>query len=460
LLAKIASFPYGLKGFGLFCDLLGLKLYGYEREILSDYFAGTAIETVCIIPKKNGKSTLLAALALYHIFMVPDAVCLIGASARDQATLIFWQAGKLIEKAGLSDVFDVKGGYRHIRYGSAWIRVLAGDAKTADGIGPTLALVDELHRHANSDLYAVFRDGLRGPQNGRMITISTAGATLDSPLGYIRDAAYELPGRTRKGAHTVVRNETGSFVLHEWSLQSSDNVEDMRKVKTANPAPWITPATLKQDRSTPTMTLGQWLRFACGIWTEGEEPAISPMMWDGARAVFGIEEGSEVWLGVHLGRKRVEPAVAMIQVRDGVVYAKVEIPEGEQTFSQVEDRVRELWENYDVQGVVYTSKGFQRSADLLEQEGLRMEEFPQSDQRMTMASATFYKLLEEGNLHHDGDPKLRAHVMAGRTKETEGGWRFRDDPNSTRPVAGLFALAAVSHVATESPTAAPLFVVL
>ena len=48
------------------------------------------------------------------------------------------------------------------------IRVLAADVDTADGVIPTLALVDELHRHASAGLYGVFRDGL-GPRDGQMV---------------------------------------------------------------------------------------------------------------------------------------------------------------------------------------------------------------------------------------------------------------------------------------------------
>jgi phage terminase large subunit-like protein len=459
-LEAIRGLPYGLRGFGAFCKLIGLDLRAYEREILADYFAGTAIETVCIIPKKNGKTTLLAALALYHVYMVPDAKCLIGASARDQATLIFWQAEALVHAGGLEEVFDVKGGYRHIRCGAAWIRVLAGDARTADGIGPTLALVDELHRHRSLDLYGVFRDGLRGPQNGRMVTISTAGETMDSPLGTVRDKAYELEDFTRKGSHNIVRNPSGSFVMHEWCLRPEDDVENMRTVKTANPAPWITPATLKQDRWTPSMTLGQWLRFACGIWTEGDEPPIPPQMWDQARTLFAIEAGSPVWLGVDMGPRRDSTAIAIVQVRDGEVYTKVEILP-EVSYAKIESRVRELWGIYDVQAVVYTSKGFRRSADMLEEEGLRMMEYPTSDERMTLASATFYKSLEDGKLHHDGDKLLRDHVMGARVKETEQGWRFRKDPQAHRATDGLFALAVACHIAlSEEPSSTPQFVLL
>ena len=70
-----------------------------------------------------------------------------------------------------------------------------------------------------------------------------------------------------------------------------------------------------------------------------------------------------------------------------------------------------------------------------------MEEFPQSPERMANASENLYRLIETGQLAHDGDPLLRAHVVAGITKETERGWRLVKDPKLSRPIDALIALA-------------------
>jgi hypothetical protein len=115
----------------------------------------------------------------------------------------------------MSGRFDVKSGYGEIRLKDGTkdgprVRVLAADATTADGVIPTLALVDELHRHPSGELYGVFMDGL-GPRDGRMITISTAGATQDSPLGLLRKKALELEGCLRDEARStrLRRRRTG-----------------------------------------------------------------------------------------------------------------------------------------------------------------------------------------------------------------------------------------------------------
>src|SRR5689334_11438374 len=139
---------YSVPDFARFCASLTLdsgkkfKLESFQRTLLRDYFHGTTA-TVVIVPKKNGKTTLLSALALYHLKKTPQAECVIAASSRDQAKILFNQAAKMVRASGLEEEFDIKSGYREIRYqgDENWVmRVLAADADTADGVIPTLAL--------------------------------------------------------------------------------------------------------------------------------------------------------------------------------------------------------------------------------------------------------------------------------------------------------------------------------
>ena len=102
---------------------------------------------------------------------------MVGASSRDQATILYDAAVGFVRRSeALRDRMVTKRGYREIRSlrDAGRIRVLAADVDHADGVIPTLALVDELHRHKSTELYGVFRDGL-GPRRGQMVTISTAG---------------------------------------------------------------------------------------------------------------------------------------------------------------------------------------------------------------------------------------------------------------------------------------------
>ena len=457
--------PYSLTDFAKFCKTLVLengkymRLEAHERLVMADVFAG-AQETVVLLPKKNGKTSILAALALYHLSRTPDAECVIGASSRDQATILFNQAAGLVRRSGLEGTFDVKGGYREIRYQHGRIRVLAADASTADGVIPTLALVDELHRHPSAELYGVFRDGL-GPRDGQMVTISTAGATLSSPLGELRTKAHEMAGFHRDEAkkYNHVKTPDGSFAFHEWCLGEDDDPSDMALVKLVNPASWHTVDKLRRRHESPSTTPWQWLRFACGVWTEGEEPWLEPTKWDGlADADIIIESGSAITLGVDLDARKGDAALVYVRRVGEQVWVTANITT-DRKLGEVEDDVRTSGDDYTLDNVVYVDKGFERSADVLESEGFPMLMLPNSPSRREQMAATLFKVIEDGRLRHDGDKEFRAQVLAGRVKESETGWRFVKDPHLPRPICALEALAAAVHaLETQEDEESPWFI--
>jgi hypothetical protein len=297
--------PGDLDEFVQFCAELtsengeALEIYPEQLTMLSDYFAGVR-ETLILISKKNGKSTLLAATALYHLAVVDDAECVIVAASRDQASIMLRQTQGLIYRSSLlQQMMRVKQREITSLTDRGRVRVLASDVDTADGTLPTLALVDELHRHKTADLYGVLRDGL-GPRNGQLITISTAGSTEASPLGVLRDAAHQLPTLRRQGSYRHARSDI--FALHEWSLDADQDLDDLELVKTANPASWMTVEALRERRDSPSMTAGQWARFACGVWVTAPDAAVVAADWERARTDDRPAPGEAIWgVGVDLG---------------------------------------------------------------------------------------------------------------------------------------------------------------
>jgi phage terminase large subunit-like protein len=292
-----------LDAFERFCGALTLDngrpfvVEPFQRTMLGDYFAG-ARESVILIAKKNGKTTLMAALALFHLLTTREAECLIAAASRDQAQIMFDAAAGFVKRSeGLQARLTVRRGYREIRMPAGGrIRVLAADADTADGVLPTLALVDELHRHKSVELYSVFRDGL-GPRDGRMVTISTAGDTDESPLGVLRNRAYQLPMQ-RDGAYHYARSADGAFVLHEWALEPGQDRDDLGLVKGANPASWHTIESLRERRDSPSTTDWLWARFACGVWVRGGvQQWLSREAWAECEDRRKIPPGADVVIG-------------------------------------------------------------------------------------------------------------------------------------------------------------------
>jgi phage terminase large subunit-like protein len=443
-----------LDSFEAFCAELKVEdgspfvLQEFQRTIVWDYFDGVT-ELVIIIPKKNGKTTLLAALALYHLLVTPNAECVMVAAAREQAEIVLRQARMFIrQSASLQRVMRVQQRSILSELDEGRIRVLASDEDTADGTIPTLAIVDELHRHKTAELYGVLRDGLT-PRNGQMITISTAGATFSSPLGAIRQRAHETPGFTRKGTHNYLRQ--GARAFHEWCLLPGDDTSNMAVVKTANPAPWQTPEALRERFESEEETPWQFLRFACGIWTEGEEPWLDPQVWDPLGQAWAPEHGEAVWLGVHIGNIGEPGAVAVVAKREEQVLVAARIlPDPD--LEALEDEIRTIAAVHRVASVTYVPRQFARSAEMLEKEGFRVIEFPLTAERLGRASATLWRLIERKELRHDADKTFRAHVLAGVVKEDQQGWRLWKDPRGHRPVAALMATALAVQTAADQPS--------
>jgi phage terminase large subunit-like protein len=471
---RIRAMPYGLRGFVAFCGLLRLedgssmKIAPFQKSLLALYFGGV-VELVIIMPKKNGKTTLMGALGLYHLLMTPAAECVIGAASEEQAAILYRQARTMVLQAGLErkprppkshrdrveyeGYFDVRPGIHEIRFEHGRIRVLPADIRTAQGVIPTLALVDEYHMHSSSGVYAIFRDGLT-PRNGQMITITNPGMSFDSPLGKLREKMLECPVH-KTGRRRLYRSKDGTNVLVEWGLEPSDDTDNINIVKMANPAPWQTKKALRRRRDSSSTTSAEWLRYGCGLWSAGDGVAVDAVVWERAKAdIGGICDGDEVVLAPSVGHNA---AVGIAAAReDGRIACRAEIIdpiENTSIFVRTEQAIMDLCDRYDVREVQYPLAGFIRSSDFLRAEGIPMVEAPHSPARMAAATGTFDRLLTGGMLIHDGDPKLRDHVLAGRRKVNETGERF--DMSSDRSRA-LTAITFAVHAASAAPKRKPM----
>lgn len=458
--------PPEVAEFADFCAELTLDngrrfvLEPFQRRMLHDYFAG-AIETLILISKKNGKTTLMAALALYHLLTTVDAECVIGAAAREQAEIMLRQIRGFIHKSeDLLRLMDVNRREVRMNDGEGRIRIMSSDADTGDGVIPTLALVDELHRHKNSDLYGVFRDGL-GPRDGQIITISTAGDDEDSALGQMRARAYALPTFEKAGTYRYARSGNGAFAMHEWALEPDENRDDVAVVKTANPASWHTLEKLQIRRDSPTTTEWQWARFACGVWLQGENRVISPVEWAqcAAREPLGPPEGAVVRIGLDLGFSGDTTGIVVHWFDDDVAClgaARILTPPRSRGVSLRKREVLEvlaaLRDEYAANEVVCDpSRNAEVFADDLEDAGFEVVGHSQQPGPMAQAAERFYSAIREGKLRHPADPAFTRHVLNAVKRSTvEGAWAFvKESKSSEKHIDALIAAAMVHNYAVD-----------
>jgi phage terminase large subunit-like protein len=425
-----------LEAFARFCRALRLEsgrrmsLEDFQRTMLGDFFRGTD-ESLILIPKKNGKSTVLAALALFHLVTTPDAECLLGAASRDQATILYDQAAGFVRRSeGLDKRVVVKRGYREIRSlrDSGRIRVLAADVDTADGVIPTLALVDELHRHKSAGLYGIFRDGL-GPREGKMITISTAGDSETSPLGTMRLVAHQLPHIERDGRHLYARSADGGYAMHEWSLDPDEDRDDLDLVKLANPASWQTTEALRKRRDSPSMLDSQWARFACGVWQGGDDWWVRADQWAAQGTAQPLQPGDAITIGFDGSRVGDGTAIVGCRLSDGALDllglwenpgdSDWEVPGGE-----VDAKLAEAYERFRVVRGYFDPPLWRSEIEAWAREYGQPGVTPYRTNGRPMQAAVerFRTDLLTGAIHHSGARDLRRHVLNARTQLVRGGY--------------------------------------
>jgi phage terminase large subunit-like protein len=139
------------------------------------------------IPRKNGKSNLIAALGLYHLFADGEqgAEVIVAAGDRSQAGIIHEiQKQMVLNSPILSKKCKVYRNSIVLNNDASFIQAISADADTKHGFNISTCLFDELHTQPNRELWDVLTTATGSHaasrslwQSPRLATISRASAT-------------------------------------------------------------------------------------------------------------------------------------------------------------------------------------------------------------------------------------------------------------------------------------------
>jgi phage terminase large subunit-like protein len=289
------------------------------------------------------------------------------------------------------------------------------------------------------------------------VTITTAGDALareTSILGRLidgneRDGIVERP----HAGLTISRNHGSRSLIYNYSAPTIDP-SDVPAMKLANPASWITAEFLAQQAASPELTTAEVLQLHGCVWAQSLDVWIPDEAWSGC---FGganaIPDGARVIAGVDVGQRHDHSAVvfAWKDMNDRIVLrARVWEPgeDGRSRVLDVEKYLREASERYELAAIVYDERFFNRSAEVLSEEGLLLVDLEQSSKAMSDAYQGFYQAALEHRLSHDGGI-LSQHVRGCAAEMTERGWRVRKLRQSQKIDACVAAVMATYWLERE-----------
>jgi len=428
-----------------------------EPLVLEDWqleFMGEALATVdadgiqpvwkscaLVVSRKNGKTSMLAAYALYRLFNDQTQPEILLAAASDK------QAGRLfdacvsyirrsVELAEFAVLREYQGEIARADGGGKILR-MASSADTLHGFNPSLVIADELafwSKPSQRKAWAALTTGGGARVNTQSFTISTAGDANEresSILGGMIDRNEAVGELEKHPGLTISRNFDAQTLVYNYSAPTKDP-HDTAAMKLANPASWITQEFLARQAANPELSDEEVLQLHGCVWVAGTSAWIKSEWWNAAieRGVE-IPDGARVALGVDIGIVNDSSAVVVAWRRpdDGkvVLESRVWMPrEGVYVnVIEIEEHIIDLCERFSVTGVFYDPRLFERSATILDAEhGVPMVLLAQNSAPMANAYQSFYTMIQSGEIVHSGeDAQLTSAALNCAAVQTDRGWR-------------------------------------
>ena len=275
-------------------------------------------EAFIAVARKNNKTTLCAALALYLLLCDGEggAEIYLAASDRDQASLCFdIAAGMTSQDADLSKRLKVRKHYRRLIYEdtNSFIRAIPANVDASHGFNASACIIDELHAQPSRDLYDVLKTSMGAREQPLMLSITTAG--------YDRDTiCHEVWQHARQVRDGTLSDPTFLPIIYE--ADDADNWESPDTWRKANPnlGRSISLEYLEEQHRRAKQTAGYentFRRLHLNQWTDAESRWITSADWDACRVNDWPDlTGCDCYIGVDLASTEDVTAVVAIVVGD------------------------------------------------------------------------------------------------------------------------------------------------
>lgn len=187
-------------------------------------------EVLVVVARKNGKSTLLSAIALYMLFGDKEGgaqICCV-ASKKEQAKIVFHEAQNMVSQSPLlSKHIKKRKSDLYFSKTFSYFEPLASDSNTLDGLNVHCGIIDELHSIKDRNIYDVTKQSMSSRQQPILFMITTAGFVREN----IYDDIYEYGSNVLNG---TIQDER--FISFIYELDDRSEWVDPKCWPKANPS--------------------------------------------------------------------------------------------------------------------------------------------------------------------------------------------------------------------------------
>ncbi len=418
-----------------------LRLEPWQSFILVNVFAFTRPdgrrrfrESMTVVPRKNGKSLLSAAMGLFLLCADGEhgAEIYSGATSEKQSWEVFRPARlmalgtpALLSHYGIT----VTATNIHRLSNSSRFEPLIG--KPGDGASPSCAIIDEYHEHADSAQFDTMLTGMGAREQPLMWVITTAGDSIEGPC-------YDKVLTGRQILDGIQEDEEKFYI--EYSIDAEDDWTSEEAIRKANPNLDVSVSLeflLARQREAVNNAREQGrfkVKHLCQ-WVQSRNAAFNMQKWAGCYDPgLRIEDfaGNKAWLATDLASESDLAAVEVL-VRDGDGFARfgrcyapeatVELPEnahyrawaeegrltvtdgGMIDFARIEADILEFAAMFRNAELAYDPYQATYLVTRLLEQGIDCIKFPQNVATMSAPMKRLDALIISGKLRHGCDER-------------------------------------------------------
>ena len=467
-------------------------VFGWKRADGLRRFRTAYVE----VARKNGKSALLAGIALYALVADGEAGAHVYAAAttRDQARIVFGEAERMVAASpALSARVTRTVNNLAVLPTASWFRPLSADASKMDGLNVHFAAVDEVHEHPGPEIIQKLNTATGARRQPLIVEITTAGHDRHS----VCRQHHEFSVKTLEG--TLPQETADPWFAFIATIDAGDDWTDPKVWIKANPSLGV---TVKRDdlkrqideaREMPAqqnairrLRLNEWTEqvtrwLDMGVWAEG---GLAPET-SGATIAAEMERlgrllaGRECYGGLDLARVNDLSAFMLLfpPTRDPalgglaqkwIVLSRFWVPEedilrrarrdrvpydvwrdqgfltatpGNATdFAFIEAEIIALAGRFDLRELAYDRTFAGEIVQHLQDEGINLVQFGQGFLSMAAPTAELERLAVSRLLWHGGHPVLRWNASNVAVRHDPAGNIKPDKERSSERIDGIVAL--------------------